>query len=352
MTVTATGTPTTVLSSGRQMSVSGTGVRFQTTAGGTITALTAWASSTAYTLATRRTNGGNAYQVITAGTSAGSGGPTGTGSDITDGTVHWQYLGAGTGAVDIAAESVDTGSKVANAGTLTVIETPVAGWSSVTNLLDADLGSDAETDAALRIRRELELHDLGFSALEAVQAHVSKVAGVTAVRVFENTTSAVDSDGLPAKSFECLVEGGDDAEVATAILESKPLGIETHGNTSEVVTDSMSVGRTIEFSRPEEKDIWVIVNLTVDPQAFPADGATQVEDAIVTWGDAFVTGKDVVASAVAAQAFSVDGVLDVTSVLIGLANPPVASTTIVNTVRERAIFDTSRIALNLTTGTP
>jgi len=56
----------------------------------------AWAASTAYAL---NDNVGNdtspikIYKCITAGTSAGSGGPTGTGSDITDGGAHWAYQG-------------------------------------------------------------------------------------------------------------------------------------------------------------------------------------------------------------------------------------------------------------------
>lgn len=41
------------------------------------------------------TNGGNTYVCATAGTTAASGGPTGTGSGITDGTVTWNYVGAG-----------------------------------------------------------------------------------------------------------------------------------------------------------------------------------------------------------------------------------------------------------------
>lgn len=40
----------------------------------------------------RVSNGGNAYQLIGAGTS-GSGGPSGTGSSITDNTASWRYLG-------------------------------------------------------------------------------------------------------------------------------------------------------------------------------------------------------------------------------------------------------------------
>lgn len=55
--------------------------------------LAAWTTSHVYTLGTRVSNSGNAYQVITAGTSALSGsGPTTTSSSITDGSVVWKYL--------------------------------------------------------------------------------------------------------------------------------------------------------------------------------------------------------------------------------------------------------------------
>jgi hypothetical protein len=55
--------------------------------------LNAWAPSTAVTLGTWRYNGTNVYAVVTAGTTAGAGGPTGTGSGITDGTAVWDYVG-------------------------------------------------------------------------------------------------------------------------------------------------------------------------------------------------------------------------------------------------------------------
>lgn len=52
----------------------------------------AWTGSTAYALGALATNGGNLYRVTTAGTSASSGGPTGTGASIADGTVTWTYV--------------------------------------------------------------------------------------------------------------------------------------------------------------------------------------------------------------------------------------------------------------------
>jgi hypothetical protein len=55
----------------------------------------AWAISTAYAvpglLVTNDT--GKVYELTTAGTSAGAGGPTGTGSAITDNTCVWKYIG-------------------------------------------------------------------------------------------------------------------------------------------------------------------------------------------------------------------------------------------------------------------
>lgn len=61
-----------------------------TTAGTAVSA--AWVASTAYTLGTVRSNGANVYEVITAGTSAASGGPTGSTLSIVDGTVTWKFL--------------------------------------------------------------------------------------------------------------------------------------------------------------------------------------------------------------------------------------------------------------------
>ena len=53
-----------------------------------------WQPSTAYLVNDVVSNDtGKVYVCITAGTSAASGGPTGTSADITDGSVHWNYYG-------------------------------------------------------------------------------------------------------------------------------------------------------------------------------------------------------------------------------------------------------------------
>lgn len=53
-----------------------------------------WQGSTAYAVGNRVVNSGNVYECDVAGTSAASGGPTGTGADITDGTARWDFVSA------------------------------------------------------------------------------------------------------------------------------------------------------------------------------------------------------------------------------------------------------------------
>ncbi len=70
------------------------------------------------------------------------------------------------------------------------------------------------------------------------------------------------------------------------------------------------------------------------------------------YGDAQKAGKNAVSAALSAQAFALDiGVLDSTA-LIGLTNPPSLTATIAIALREIAMYDTSRITVNATPGTP
>ena len=58
------------------------------------TGVSTWVAATAYAVGDIRYNGSpqKLYECITAGTSAGSGGPTTEADDITDGTAHWTWL--------------------------------------------------------------------------------------------------------------------------------------------------------------------------------------------------------------------------------------------------------------------
>lgn len=61
------------------------------TVGLNATVAPAWVATTAVALNVFRSNGANIYKCVTAGTTAGAGGPTGTGTAISDGTAVWDY---------------------------------------------------------------------------------------------------------------------------------------------------------------------------------------------------------------------------------------------------------------------
>lgn len=302
------------------------------------------ALSGAYRAAARRstvvaTLGGVAGTVVPAGKVASV-----TGTGVRFRTVAEATIGVG-GTVLANTEAEDTGPLPAPAGTLTVIETPVAGWNTVTNASDAVLGADVETDSALRVKRALSLARAGSATLAAIVAEVAPLAGVTAILGFENTTAVVDGDGMPPHSIEILVKGGTDAEIAAKIWGAKSAGIQTHGTTTVNVVDAAGVSHAVKFSRPVEKAIYLVVGISKDA-TYPVDGDAQVEAAIVAAGLArYVVGGDVYPRALIAAALSVAGVYDVPHVYSGLAAAPVAETIIAIGSRELAVLDTGRITV-------
>ncbi len=349
-----TGTPTTVVPIGSIASVTGTGVQFDTDAEATIAAGVAWTPTTAYIVGDEVTNSGNMYFATIAGTSAGSGGPSLEVDAEVDGTVTWQFMGNGTGFVETAFSSVNTGPEIASATDLNVIDTPVSGWDSVKNRLDAKLGNNIETDPVLRSRREDELAAQGTSPIDPVRSALLDVPGVTSVTLFVNNTDnpvVFDGVAVPGHAIEALILGGADQDIFDALLANVGGGIQTFGSTSGTATDSEGNAIPHAFTRPTSITIFVDVLYTVDSTVFPADGNAQVEAAILAFGNLFVTGKGVHDTAMSAQVFTIPGVIDVTSSLVGIVDPPLFGVVAVNR-RELAVFDSSRIEGIATPATP
>ncbi len=340
-----------VIPVGYLISTASTGQPFVTQQACTITDLVTWVATTHYSIGDRVSNGGNSYQCITDGISAGSGGPTTTDPDITDNTVHWMYLGPGLAAVDVEMACSITGAIVAVAGDLTDIATPIGGLNAALNLADAKAGRGVQSDQSLRLLRQAELAGGGTGPADSVRAALLELTNVISATVFFNDTDATVGTLTP-HSTECLVRDGDDQDIWNALWANVPLGIRTIGTTVGTVVDSEGTVQTLRFSRPDEIPIYVDISVIVDASVFSSDGAVQIKTAIVTFGDAQNTGKDAVSSSIGSQAFSVLGVLDVTATLIGVAPSPSSPATIPISLRQLATFDSLNISVHVTSGTP
>ena len=251
--------------------------------------------------------------------------------------------GVGSGT----ATAVLSGAVNAIAGTLTNIDTPLAGWDSVTNAADADLGVNEESDAELRIRRRLSLATGAGSILESILAAVLNVTDVTAVAVIENDTNAT-VDGVPAHSFHTVVNGGLDQDIADVIWNKKPTGIQAFGSTTLPVVDSQGFSHDISFSRPTVINIYIDVAITA-LVGFPTDGNDQIKQAIVDYAAGilienrgFDIGEDVIYSEIYVPINTVEGV-QVDSLEIGIAPSPSGTSTISIGADQVSDFDTVRI---------
>jgi uncharacterized phage protein gp47/JayE len=354
----------TSITAGSEASVLGTGERFTLDANETLSTATVWSSGGTYAVGdTRRQNGSSDISIpiadrvyrATVGGVAGTIGPNqldSFGDDIVDGAVHWIYAGTGAAYADGTTTAENTGPVLAETGDLSVIESPITGWLTVRNLVSATIGQAEESDQDLRLRREQEIAREGTSTIDAIRADVLQIDGVSSCTVFENDTDFTDADGMPPHSVECLVQGGVDQDIWNGMLAFVAAGIQTTGTEDGTATDSEGTVHNVSFSRPDEILIYVDITGTYDATLYPVDGDIQVKNAIVAYGAAQKTGKDVVASAVGAQAFRVAGWLDSNPVYIDDAPAPSSSTTIAIAPRELAVFAVSRITVTSTPATP
>ena len=211
-------------------------------------------------------------------------------------------LGEGSGQMI----AVETGPVLALAGTLTNIETPVSGWDGVHNPLDGEIGRPIESDPELRLRRAQSLAVTGAGTVPAIRSRLlQQVPDVTAVSIIENRSDVVDADGRPPHSFEAVVSGGIDQDVADLIWLVKPAGIETTGEILVDVTDSQGEIQPIRFSRPIQIFIWVRLTLTPgEAGSFPGGAEEAAKDAIVEFGETLGVGNDVIYQALYGPVFA------------------------------------------------
>lgn len=166
---------------------------------------------------------------------------------------------------------------------------------TVDNLTGWLVGRNVETDQELRLRHSQSTAISGKATVDAIQAKLNQVAGVTKAFVDENETDVTDVDGLPPHSIECTVKGGTDTDVAQSIWDNKAGGIQTYGNTSAIALDINGISQTINFSRPVQKYIHLRITYSkYSEEDFPVDGETTMKQAAFDYGDALDLGVDVI----------------------------------------------------------
>ncbi|EAP5970706.1 hypothetical protein CT056_21260 [Salmonella enterica subsp. enterica serovar Infantis] len=231
---------------------------------------------------------------------------TGTaGTAITNGTVKdtnnviWRLPASVVigvdGAVTVTAICSNSGAVAALAGTITTINTPTRGWTSVTNPAAATVGAPAETDAELRIRQGQSVAIPSITPFEGVDGAIANIAGVTRHKLYENDTGKTDGNGLPPHSISAIVDGGDVTEIARTIRGNKGQGVRTWGKTSVTVPDKYGNPHIISFSRPTDVPVYGKITLTVFA-GYTSQIGVQIQQAVADYINRLMIGDPVLLS--------------------------------------------------------
>jgi uncharacterized phage protein gp47/JayE len=181
---------------------------------------------------------------------------------------------------------------------------------------------------------------------------ILEVITVNSVTTDVSAQTASIKGGRPPKSFEAIVEGGSNNDIANKIWQTKPAGIQTFGNTSATITDSQGNSQVIYFSRPTPIYVWVQVALTLyTEESFPTNGLQSVAEAINNYGNSLGVGVDVLFQRVLAQIFQVPGIasgnMQIASTALATNSPSFSTSDITVGDNEISIFDLQRISVTV-----
>lgn len=208
------------------------------------------------------------------------------------------YLTVDSVTVRSLIRAEEVGPLVAPSGSVTNIVTNVSGWVSTTNPSQLILGRLEETDEELRVRIPLITSTGSTGTIPSIEgALLANVEGITTVSVVENTTATPDVAGRPPHSYETIVVGGDNTDVAKEIWRTKPAGIELFGNTNVIINDSNGNPRSIDFTRPVAVNLAMRVQYSLySEESFPSDGDNTIADVVEAEVKALGVDEDVIPS--------------------------------------------------------
>ena len=230
-----------------------------------------------------------------------------------NGTKRIDWYTTSAVSANIRALSGGTEGNVGS-NSITRLPSPPSGVDEATNLYPTGdpsfvdtsgtafvIGADRESDSELRNRAQNATTGGGTATHDAIVYElVNETDGVSSVTIYENKTDVdnTGSGGLPPHSFEAVIFGGSDDDVAETIFETKAVtardysGVNGTSTTVTVKAESNGQERDIEFSRPTKLDVDFTLDIVVDDSYV---GDEEIRDAITSYvGGTLADGDDVV----------------------------------------------------------
>lgn len=157
-----------------------------------------------------------------------------------------------------------------------------------------------------------------------VKNAVLAVNGVSYASVEANRGITTNAEGIPGKSIQVFVAGGEDDDIAQAIYDAAAAECGFHGDVSGTASDG-DVTETVYFSRQSFQLIYVSVSGDIwdkETTGRPADYISVAKNTITAYFSQLTPGKDVFSGQIYARLLTVFSTLTDVTVKIGIISPP------------------------------
>lgn len=128
------------------------------------------------------------------------------------------------------------------------------GYIQASNGREFDPGSEIESDASLRVRLNRVRLATSSGTRDGIVRALLAIESISQVRVYDNS-STVDTAEADALTFNTVVDGGLDSEIAQTIYDNKPINVGTSGTTSVSVDTADESVEVIKFTRAEQRPL-------------------------------------------------------------------------------------------------
>lgn len=247
-----------------------------------------------------------------------------------DGNARWTVSADATigdtvsGTVDVVVEAEIAGETIATPGTITTIVTPIDGWDAVTNAASASPGDDRETDGQLRVRRQQAIQGGGATNTNAILSALLSLDFVTGATVVDNKTeviSVIDGLTLDPYSVGSVVSPSSmtvaqEQQVVEAIFDKLGAGTATSGTETGTVTKRDGRSETIKWFFATDTAVTIAYTLALEPGFVIADVSAALEALVVDFFLTLTPGSTVYPMPLICLAADLDGIANVTTLLI------------------------------------
>lgn len=194
-----------------------------------------------------------------------------TGYTVTDSNGNRWILTTGTSSNTVSLieglnqnlrfRAADLGSVTALPNTITIMETIIAGITSVNNPANNYItGNTGESDAEFRIRRNRSVTVASQGFADSIEAQLLNLPNVTQAKVYQNRTN-VTVDGIPANTVWVICEGGSESDIGRIIYNNIPPGIPMKGTKTATITRPNGSTDIVNYDTGAPTPLYIQMNI-------------------------------------------------------------------------------------------